>query len=286
MGTDKRERQRANRQQKQVEQARVDRRRHVTRRAVIGALVVAALFVLVLVLAIVVGGDDDDDDDDVPPAPAATSVPEATPTSAAVASGSGAAGESRGRPAAFDYGTGDCPPDTVDEPVREFAGAPRLCIDPARTYTATFVTSEGDIVVELHADEQPGTVNNFVTLARFGYYDDTVIFRAEPASGLFQGGGLDNSSSPGYTIPDEGSGFTYEPGTLAMARTAQPDSAGAQWFFTTDESASYLDQYGTFVVFGHVVDGLDVARDITALGDSAGVPRREVRVETVEITED
>jgi cyclophilin family peptidyl-prolyl cis-trans isomerase len=187
--------------------------------------------------------------------------------------------------AEFAYGTGPCPPADVDEPVRQFDDAPQLCIDPAADYTATFVSSEGDITVALDAAGQPGTVNNFVTLARYGYYDDTAIFRAEPASGLFQGGGENNRSSPGYTIPDEGSGFTYPPGTLAMARTSEADSAGAQWFFTTDEKAEYLAQYGTFVVFGHIVDGLDVAQAITALGDAQGVPTRSIALETVTIHE-
>lgn len=188
-------------------------------------------------------------------------------------------------PDGFRYGTGGCPPADVAEPVRQFADAPQLCIDPSHTYTARFVTTMGDIVVALDAASQPGTVNNFVVLSRFRYYDGTPIFRAEPRSGLFQGGGQDRSSSPGYTIPDEGQGFTYGPGSLAMSRTAEPDSAGAQWFFATDEQASYLDRYGTFVVFGHVVEGLDVAQAITAIGDANGDPTQDVFVVTVEITE-
>jgi cyclophilin family peptidyl-prolyl cis-trans isomerase len=188
-------------------------------------------------------------------------------------------------PSDFEYGTGACPPDEVTEPVRQFDDAPQLCIDPTLAYSATFVTSEGDITVALDTVNTPGTTNNFVVLARYRYYDDTPIFRADPRSGLFQGGGADRESSPGYRIPDEGNGYTYRPGTLAMARTPEPDSAGGQWFFTTEESASYLDDYGTFVVFGVITDGLDVARAITGLGDADGVPTREVTLETVVITE-
>lgn len=186
----------------------------------------------------------------------------------------------------FEFGSGECPPEEgVDEPVRDFDDAPQLCIDPSASYEATFVTSEGEITVALDAATTPGTVNNFVVLARYGYYDDTPIFRAEPGSGLFQGGGQDNMSSPGYTIPDEGSGYTYVPGTLAMARTGQPNSAGAQWFFTTDESASYLDDYGTYVVFGQITEGLEVAQAITALGDANGAPTQDITLETVTVTE-
>jgi cyclophilin family peptidyl-prolyl cis-trans isomerase len=187
--------------------------------------------------------------------------------------------------AGFEYGSGACPPEEITEPVRQFDVAPQLCIDPTLSYEATFVTSEGAITVALDTVNTPGTTNNFVVLARYRYYDDTPIFRADPRSGLFQGGGADRESSPGYRIPDEGSGYTYRPGTLAMARTPEPHSAGGQWFFTTSESASYLDDYGTFVVFGFITEGLDVAQAITALGDADGVPSREVTLETVVITE-
>ena len=114
---------------------------------------------------------------------------------------------------------------SIAEPVKEFDDAPQLCIDPAADYTARFVTNQGDIVVDLATDTAPGTVNNFVTLARYGYYDGTPIFRADPSIDIIQGGGEDNTDDPGYTIPDEGSGFTYQPGDLAMANTGQPDSA-------------------------------------------------------------
>ena len=163
---------------------------------------------------------------------------------------------------------------------------PQQCIDPAATYTATFRTSEGDIVVDLNTAEVPGTVNNFVTLARYGYYDDTLIFRtaSSVAGEIIQGGGRTNADSPGYTIPDEGAGFAYEAGQIVMARTAEPNSAGGQWFFVTDPPAT-PDPTGTYVVFGTITEGLDVARAIRELGGDDGAPSREVTVETVEITE-
>ncbi len=188
----------------------------------------------------------------------------------------------------FAYGTGACAPadrDDLDAPVRSFGAAPRECIDPAATYVATLTTSEGEIVVELDAAHVPGTVNNFVTLARYGYYDDTPIFRADPEIDLWQAGGEDNTSSPGYTIPDEGSGYTYPTGVLAMANRGTPDSGSAQWFFVTGPKARYLDSYGTFVVFGHITEGLDVAQAITALGQPGGTPSRPIRLESVRVTE-
>jgi cyclophilin family peptidyl-prolyl cis-trans isomerase len=187
----------------------------------------------------------------------------------------------------FAYGTGECPPENVAEPVRSFSAAPQQCIDPGATYTATFRTSEGDIVVDLNTAEVPGTVNNFVTLARYGYYDDTLIFRADPSIDIIQGGGRSNTDSPGYEIPDEANGFTYRAGQLAMARTQAPNSAGGQWFFVTGPNAAALDAQGTYVVFGEITEGLDVAQGILALagGDDGQTPTREVALETVEITE-
>lgn len=221
-------------------------------------LAVAAVAALVLASC---GGDDDDAD-------GTGTAPAAAETAGGLA-----------------YGTGVCPPDDVDEPVRDFDDAPALCIDPDATYTATFVTSEGDVVVELATDTAPLTVNNFVVLARYHYYDDTPIFRSDPTIDLWQAGGENNTASPGYTIPDEGTGYTYEPGTLAMARTSAPNSAGGQFFITTGPLADYLKQYGTYVVFGHVTEGLDVAQAITALGTPGGTPSRDITLETVTITE-
>ncbi len=169
-------------------------------------------------------------------------------------------------PIEFTYGTGECPPaDGVAEPVKTFTDPPQLCIDPATSYTATFVTDRGDIVVDLDTTHSPGTVNNFVTLARSGYYDDTTIFRTNTSIDIIQGGGLQNTDSPGYEIPDEGTGYEYPPGVLAMARTAAPDSAGGQWFFTTGADSASLSGAGTYVVFGAVTSGSDIAAEINAL---------------------
>ena len=149
------------------------------------------------------------------------------------------------------------------------------------------MTDRGDIVVDLATADVPGTVNNFVTLARYGYYDDTRIFRTNTSIDIVQGGGLSNSDSPGYEIPDEGSGYTYQAGQLAMARTAEPNSSGGQWFFTvTDKGAPTLDSYGTYVIFGEVTEGLDIAAEILALaGEDGDTPTEDVVLERVEITE-
>jgi cyclophilin family peptidyl-prolyl cis-trans isomerase len=261
VGTEKRERQRSNRQLKQQQLAKEQRRRTVTRRAVIiGAAVVGGLALVIGLSWLFSSGGDD-------------SAPSSTPPTSA-------------NQGDFAYGTGDCPPENVDQPVRTFDDAPKLCIDPEAAYTATFKTSEGDIVVDLDTATVPGTVNNFVTLARYGYYDDTLIFRTDPSIDIIQGGGKSNADSPGYEIPDEADGFTYEPGQLVMARTAEPNSAGSQWFFVAGPDASSLDEDGKYVVFGHITGGLEVAQNILALaGDDGQTPTREVTVDTVEITQ-
>jgi cyclophilin family peptidyl-prolyl cis-trans isomerase len=282
VGTEKRERQRANRQLKYEQQVKQQRRSKLTRRIAIGVAAAVGGVGLVLLLAWAFGSDSDDDtptvsDSTVPATVTASTAPEAPDTTTATSA----------EPAAFAYGTGECPPEEVSEPVREFTAAPRLCIDPAADYTARFVTDRGDIVVDLATDDVPGTVNNFVTLANYRFYDDTLIFRTDPSIDIIQGGGRSNTDQLGYTIPDEGSGYTYPPGMIAMANTGQPNSAGAQWFFTLGPNSAQLDALGSYVVFGEIVEGMDVAESILALAPDGGgdTPTEEVVLERVEITQ-
>lgn len=208
----------------------------------------------------------------------------------------------------FVYGEGDCPaPDGSSGPVLKFDGPPPLCIDPARSYTAVFDTSEGEIRFDLDAAGTPGTVNNFVTLARWGYYTDTLLFRTDPSIDIIQGGSPTANSpgdpGPGYTIRDEPplsidpdlrqlvGPYRYEPGQIVMARGPGPDSAGAQFFFTTGPNAALLDNQGIYVVFGTTDEaGLEVLQSIIALhvdkeGGLGGEPSRPVAVWTVTIEE-
>jgi cyclophilin family peptidyl-prolyl cis-trans isomerase len=286
VGTEKRERQRANRQIKNQQLAKEEQRRKTTRRIVIGLIAVVAGVGAVLGIAAIGGAFSDDEDTTTSSLPDVTTPATLTPTTVPASAPASTAPGSTVALAPFAYGTGECPPENVTEPVRSFDAAPQECIDPAATYTATFRTSEGDIVVDLDTTGVPGTVNNFVTLARYGYYDDTLIFRADPSIDIIQGGGRTNTDSPGYEIPDEANGFTYQPGQLAMARTQAPNSAGGQWFFVAGPNAAALDAQGTYVVFGEITEGLDVAQAILGLsGEDGQTPTREVTVETVEITE-
>lgn len=197
--------------------------------------------------------------------------------------------------AGFAYGTAACAPNPPPaSPTIDFAGSNgfQKCIDPAGRYTATFATTAGKIKVNLDTTVTPGTTNNFVQLAGFGYYNNTQLFRTDLSIGIIQGGAAKTNSSsdpgPGFTIPDEGAHFTYQPGQLVMARTSAPNSASSQFFFTVDDKASQLDGQGTYVSFGTVISGLDVLQKILAsnvpgTGGQGGAPNPAVTVNSVTI---
>ena len=164
-----------------------------------------------------------------------------------------------------------------------------MCIDAKKSYTATFDTSEGTIVIALDTTKTPKTVNNFVTLSRYKYYDGSFIFRTDLNLDIIQGGGESNTDDPGYTIEDEGNGYKYTEGDIVMARTGAPNSAGGQFFIVTGPNASALDSQGTYVVFGKISKGLDVAKAILGLnagsGQLGGAPSRAVKIASVTIAE-
>lgn len=134
-------------------------------------------------------------------------------------------------------------------------------IDPAKSYTATVNTDLGDIVIELFADKAPNTVNNFVFLARDGFYDG-VSFHRVIKGFMAQGGDPTGTGmgGPGYSFEDE---FHPElthsgPGVLSMAN-AGPGTNGSQFFITYSDTP-HLDF--RHAVFGRVVDGMDVVEAI------------------------
>lgn len=203
----------------------------------------------------------------------------------------------------------DCPPlETPSEPKLAFDAPPPNCIDPSKSYTAVFNTSEGVMRFQLHAQQVPTTVNNFVVLSRWGYYNNTLLFRTDPSIDIIQGGSPHTNSpadpGPGYTIPDEPAfdvnpstgelrgPYTYEPGQIVMARAAGIDSAGAQFFLTTGPNTALLNSQGTYVVFGTTdSSGLEVAQSIIGLhvdtgSRLGGAPSRDVIVNSITIIEE
>ena len=148
---------------------------------------------------------------------------------------------------------------------KQYSAPPQLSIDSQKKYTATFDTSRGSIVCELFAQEAPKTVNNFVFLAREGFYDGTVFHRVI-ADFMIQGGDPTGTGrgGPGYRFEDEvkGNPKTHEPGTLSMAN-AGPNTNGSQSFIT-HVATDWLN--GKHTVFGRVLKGKDVV-DAVKQGD-------------------
>jgi peptidyl-prolyl cis-trans isomerase B (cyclophilin B) len=151
---------------------------------------------------------------------------------------------------------------------------PAMQIDAKKSYSAKLETDRGDIVIALAADQAPKTVNNFVFLARQGFYDG-VSFHRVISNFMIQGGDPTGSGrgGPGYKFEDEtkGNPLRHERGVLSMAN-AGPNTNGSQ-FFITHAPQPHLD--GKHTVFGKVTSGLDVVDGIKQ-GD---------KIKKVEITE-
>ncbi len=146
-------------------------------------------------------------------------------------------------------------------PAKQWSKPPEMKINPTKKYTATFKTEKGDIVCELYANKVPHTVNNFVFLAREGFYDNTIFHRVINDF-MVQGGDPTGTGmgGPGYKFNDEFDASLKHsgPGVLSMAN-AGPNTNGSQ-FFITHVATPWLDRKHS--VFGQVVKGLDVLLSI------------------------
>ena len=143
--------------------------------------------------------------------------------------------------------------------------APEMQIDEAKTYRATITTPRGTVVMDLDPKLAPNSVNNFVALARDGYYDGLTFHRVVPEF-VIQGGCPEGSGrgGPGYKFADEPVRGEYTVGAVAMAN-AGPDTNGSQFFVCIDDCTSKLSK--DYNLFGYVVDGMDVAQQ-TKVGDT------------------
>jgi peptidylprolyl isomerase len=181
--------------------------------------------------------------------------------------------------------TTPCPaPDGSSPKQQKFDGPPPMCIDPSKRYTASMVTSKGTLTIALDPIAAPATVNNFVFLARYHYFDGIVFHRIIPGFVLQGGDPTGNGTGgPGYRFADElPKAGRYELGSLAMAN-AGPNTNGSQFFVISGPSGIRLPpQYS---LFGKVVAGLDIVAAIDAIGTSSGTPKESVTLESVTITE-
>lgn len=172
---------------------------------------------------------------------------------------------------------------------------PPNSIDPSKTYTALISTSCGDITVALDAKNAPNGVNNFVFLARQGFYDG-LRFHRVVKNFVIQGGDPkgDGTGGPGYdTNPTELPKDGYPLGTLAYAKTGATanGSAGSQFFIVTSDHPAALEQktkgsyqYGAF---GHVTKGIEIAKKMEGFAPASGdgTPTRPLYIDKVTITE-
>jgi cyclophilin family peptidyl-prolyl cis-trans isomerase len=140
------------------------------------------------------------------------------------------------------------------------ANPPAYEIDDSATYEVTIATDKGDIVMELQPRLAPNTVNNFVALARQGFYDNVTFHRVVPEF-VIQGGDPDGSGrgGPGYRFNDEPVQGDYTLGAVAMAN-AGPNTNGSQFFICIDDCTRKLDK--AYNLFGYVTSGLDVTQQI------------------------
>jgi peptidyl-prolyl cis-trans isomerase B (cyclophilin B) len=170
---------------------------------------------------------------------------------------------------------------------------PEQVLEDGKDYRATITTSCGVIEVDLYEEDAPETVNSFVFLAQEGFFDGLEIFRNAASIGALQTGSGTNQASfdVGYNVKDElarAEQDGYEPGTLAMANTGQPNSGGSQFFFVYNDKFTLPP---TYAVFGKAdAKGTKVLEEIgdiptQAPDDPANeVPSELVYIESVEIT--
>ncbi len=143
---------------------------------------------------------------------------------------------------------------------KQYAGPPAMSIDTSKRYVATIETELGDIQVELFAEQAPQTVNNFVFLARDGFYNGLSFhfvsagFSAQAGDPTGRGTG-----GPGYELPQEATG-PFQQGYLGMANgTEQGTNSGSQFFIALTES----ERFAEFTPFGRIISGLDVAERLS-----------------------
>ena len=292
MGTPKRERQKANRQQRLEELARQARTQKRKRSGMYVLLIPLGALALYGIVKLVTRGDnstaavtsDSVDQFGSTTLPGATTIDPNAPTTTLTPLPSTIAG-------ATVTGDTTCPAADGSSPrTISFAKAPPSCIDATKTYTAVVTTNKGAYTIALDASAAPLTVNNFVVLARYHYFDNTICHRVIPAFAVQCGDPTGNGTGgPGYSFADElPAAGSYKVGSIAMANSG-PDTDGSQFFIITGANGVALP--ANYTLFGQVTDGLDTTvKALDALGNpdqaANGVPPLEqIIIESVTITE-
>jgi len=180
------------------------------------------------------------------------------------------------------------------------AGCPTTqppAIKAGETRTVTLTTEKGDIVIKITADLSPIAAGNFVALAECGWYDNVVFHRVVPTF-VIQGGDGQYGRSPNvdpqqvgtggppYTIQDEPVTTAYHRGTVAMARTAQPNSVGSQFFIVLDDGAAgslSAPGYNNYQIIGEVTSGMEAADAITEAAAGVQIPPNPIVMTDVSV---
>ena len=177
-----------------------------------------------------------------------------------------------------------CPAADGSSPkTQRFDAPPPMCIDPSKRYTATMKTTKGEMVIALDAVGAPKTVNNFVFLAGYHYYDG-IIFHRIINGFVCQGGDPTGTGrgGPGYRFADEPVKLRYEIGSLAMAN-AGPNTNGSQFFLISGPNGVTLPQQ--YNHFGKDVKGLEVVDATQPVEtDRNDRPRGDVVINSVTIS--
>ncbi len=270
VGTDKRDRQRANKAIKDQQAARAETKQKSTRIGLIIGGAIVGVLGLVFIANTFLGGDDEATSDTLPE------------IEASAESADGEVFEETG-----EFVPTGCPsPDGSAEQQQTFDEMPPMCLDPEKAYGALVTTNKGEITIALDQEEAPLTVNNFVFLARNKYFDDTTCHRIIPGFVVQCGdptatGGGD----PGYKFADElPDAGEYQIGSIAMANSG-PDTNGSQFFIITGEQGVALPP--SYALFGAVTEGFDeTVVEMEAAGTQTGSPSEPVEIQSVVIFTD
>ena len=252
MGTDKRNRKKENRRQKLDDLAKQQQRKRTRKRVAQVAIFIAVVVGITLGIRILWGSSDSTSTNDT-------------------------AGET------------PCPAvDGSEARAATFENAPSNCLEAGKTYTAVVTTNKGEFTIVLDQTKAPLAANNFVTLARYKYFDNTQCHRAI-LDFVVQCGDptATGSGGPGYSFADElPQAGEYKLGSIAMANSG-PNTNGSQFFIITGDQGVTLPP--SYTLFGQVTEGLDstvVALDAAGNPSSNGMPPlKEIKIESITITE-
>lgn len=273
VGTAKRERKKANKAARNIREARQQRVDDVRRKATKWGITIVVGLGLVVGIAALGGAFSSEE-----------------PSSeASVEAGDASAENTSASETETSEPSVECPPaDGSANQQQSFDNAPPICIDSDASYSAEIVTNKGTLVVELDQSRAPLAVNNFVTLARYHYFDNTECHRIIPGF-MAQCGDptATGTGGPGYRFADElPEAGEYQIGSLAMANSG-PDTNGSQFFIISGATGVNLPP--NYTLFGQVTEGLDStlpALDAAGNPESNGVPPLEqVIIESVTIIE-